>query len=64
MVTQLNDNVDLYLFRYVYRITNYLTSKNIAHNMAIVKGESFSSSSAALRIFVWFRQSIISKRFE
>jgi hypothetical protein len=48
----------------VYKITGYLTSKNLAHNMAIVKGESFSSSSAALRIFIWFRQSIISKHFE
>ncbi len=45
----------------MYTITNYLCSRNIAHNMGIVKGDSFSSSSFALRIFVWFRQSVMSK---
>jgi len=30
--------------------------------MAIMKGDSFSSSAAAvLRIFVWFRQSVVRK---
>jgi hypothetical protein len=51
---KLNDNIGWYLFRYVYKITNYLTSQNIAHNMSIVKGDSFSSSSAALRILSSF----------
>ncbi|CAF3583760.1 unnamed protein product [Rotaria sp. Silwood1] len=44
---------------YVYKITNYLSTNNIAHNMTIVKGDSFSSSENVLRIFVWFRQSVI-----
>jgi hypothetical protein len=45
-------------------VTNYLTSSNIAHNVSIVKGDSFSSlSEAALRIFIWFRQSNIGKSF-
>jgi hypothetical protein len=48
----------------VYKITDYLSAQNIAYNMVIVKDESFSSSPAVLRIFVWFRQSIISKHFE
>ena len=43
-------------------ITNYFTSRNIAHNVAIVKGDSFSSpNSNALRSFIWFRQSVIGK---
>ncbi|CAF0876325.1 unnamed protein product [Rotaria sordida] len=51
--------------QYVYKITNYLASNNIAHNMAIVKGDSFSSSNNVLRIFVWFRQSVIkAQRFD
>ena len=45
-------------------MTNYLTSSDIAHNVSIIKGDSFSSvSEAALRIFVWFRQSNIGKDF-
>jgi hypothetical protein len=53
------------VLRYVHTITNYLSSRNIAHNMAIVKGDSFSVPTVdVLRIFVWFRQSIISKYFE
>ncbi|CAF4391441.1 unnamed protein product [Rotaria sordida] len=33
--------------------------------MAIVKGDSFSSSNHVLRIFVWFRQSVIkAQRFD
>ncbi|CAF1270806.1 unnamed protein product [Rotaria magnacalcarata] len=49
----------------VYRITNYLTLNNIAHNVAIVKGDSFSSANNVLRIFIWFRQSITNgKKFE
>ncbi|CAF4130617.1 unnamed protein product, partial [Rotaria sp. Silwood2] len=51
--------------QYVYKITNYLTSNNIAHNMTIVKGDSFSSSENVLRIFLWFRQSVINgKNFD
>ena len=50
-----------YLFRHIYTVTNYLTSSNIAHNMAIIKGDSFSSLESALRIFIWFRQSNIGK---
>ncbi|CAF0828832.1 unnamed protein product [Adineta steineri] len=43
--------------RYVYKITNYLTQSEIAHNLSIVKGDSFSVvSEPALRIFIWFRQ--------
>ncbi len=50
------------MIRYVHTIVNYLTSRNIAHNMAIVKGESFSNSSInVLRIFIWMRQSILSE---
>ncbi|CAF1386708.1 unnamed protein product [Adineta steineri] len=45
--------------RYICKITDYLSLQNIAHNMAIVKGESFSSSTDALRIFIWFRQSVV-----
>jgi len=53
------------VLRHVHTITNYLSSRNIAHNMAIVKGDSFSVPTVdVLRIFVWFRQSIISKYFE
>ncbi|CAF5223739.1 unnamed protein product, partial [Rotaria magnacalcarata] len=40
-------------------VTNYLVSSDIAHNMAIMKGDSFSSSQLALRVFVWLRQSNI-----
>ncbi|CAF0745345.1 unnamed protein product [Rotaria sp. Silwood1] len=45
--------------RHIHTVTNYLVSSDIAHNMAIMKGDSFSSSSLepVIRIFVWFRQS-------
>ncbi|CAF0921070.1 unnamed protein product [Adineta ricciae] len=44
----------------VYKITNYLSLQNIAHNVIIAKGDSFSlPSTDVLRIFIWFRQSII-----
>ncbi|CAF3555629.1 unnamed protein product [Rotaria sordida] len=44
--------------RHIHTITNYLVSSDIAHNMAIMKGDSFSSSlEPVIRIFVWFRQS-------
>jgi hypothetical protein len=50
------------MVRYVYLIANYLTSRNIAHNMAILKGESFSSPSVGvIRVFIWIRQSITSE---
>ncbi|CAF4469264.1 unnamed protein product [Rotaria socialis] len=49
----------------VYKITNYLMLNNIAHNVAIVKGDSFSSADNVLRIFIWFRQSITNgEKFE
>ncbi|CAF3366743.1 unnamed protein product [Rotaria socialis] len=40
-------------------VTNYLVSSDVAHNMTIMKGDSFSSSQPALRVFVWLRQSNI-----
>ena len=49
-------------FRRVYTITSYFASCNIAHNVAFVKGDSFSSPNTnALRSFLWFRQSVKGK---
>ncbi|UJR14081.1 hypothetical protein I4U23_001077 [Adineta vaga] len=50
----------------VYKITNYLSLSNIAHNVVIAKGVSFSSFSIdVLRIFIWIRQSVVNgKMFE
>jgi hypothetical protein len=45
--------------RRVQKITMYLTTNNIAHNMGMIKGNAFSSSDVdAIRIFVWFRRSV------
>lgn len=52
-------------FRHICKVTDYLVSSDIAHNMAIMKGDSFSSpSEPALRAFVWFRQSTKGKDLE
>ncbi|UJR33099.1 hypothetical protein I4U23_020556 [Adineta vaga] len=43
--------------RYIHTVTTYFASSSIAHNLSIVKGDSFSDGSQpALRIFIWFRQ--------
>lgn len=33
-----------------------MVRENIAHNLFIIKGDAFSSSEPAIRIFLWFRQ--------
>ena len=43
--------------RCIHKVTSYLGASSVAHNLSIVKGDSFSDlSQPALRIFVWFRQ--------
>lgn len=54
---------EIFHFRRVHAITQCLTQKNIAHNVAVVKGYSFSSKNVSvLRIFIWFRQSVTGDR--
>jgi hypothetical protein len=50
-------------FRHVFTVSNYFTSSDIAHNMSIMKGDSFSSSDPVLRIFVYFRKSNIGTKY-
>ncbi|CAF0939218.1 unnamed protein product [Adineta ricciae] len=43
--------------RCIHKVTSYLAAASVAHNLSIVKGDSFSDlSQPVLRIFVWFRQ--------
>ena len=53
-------------FSNIFKVTNYLSQNEIAHNVMFAKGKNFDESieKSTLRVFIWPRQKFIGSKDE